>query len=225
MLTEKILNRIRYLYLLRRIKKYRALTSIPPFRDVTAARVQANMKRLQPLYEEYVSTISTPEMAASLRMLAFLLSLIEVGQYNRIADIGSGLSSLVLRWGSKGSPLAQVVSVDDSQEWLEKTRGFLRRHDVDCDQCVTLEDFLENRPSGFDLIFFDLNLVEVRIKYVEEIFAALHSGGIMIFDDVHKRDYLFPLLEILVNHGVSLYSLKPATLDEFGRFAVLAVRE
>lgn len=225
MLITRIFNRLRYLYRLRRIKNFRGLSAIPPFTDVTIAQVQASTKRLQPVYDDYISTISTREMAASLPMLAFLLSLIETGAFRKMADIGSGLSSLVLKWGSRGQPDVQVFSVDDNQEWLNKTQDFLVKHGVSSDQCITLDSYLKSRPSGFDLIFFDLNFVEIRIKYVEEVLATLRPGGVMIFDDVHKRDYLFSLLDKLNNAGIAIYSLKPVTLDEFGRFALLAVKK
>jgi hypothetical protein len=66
----------------------------------------------------------------------------------------------------------------------------------------------------------DLNFVEVRINYVEAVLDRLAPGGLMIFDDVHKRDYLHALLKLLRKRPGSCYSLQPVTADQFGRYAL-----
>jgi len=52
---------------------------------------------LHPLYQEYVTTVSNRTMAVSFELAVFLTVLSTLSQPKRVADLGSGFISLVLR--------------------------------------------------------------------------------------------------------------------------------
>src|SRR5690606_36998947 len=78
---------------------------------------------LAPLHDAYCRDRSDRIMAMSLETAAALAVLIEASGARRIADLGSGFSSYVVR---KAAPDAEAWSVDDSDEWIEVTRAYLR---------------------------------------------------------------------------------------------------
>ena len=118
-----------------------------------------------------------------------------------------------------------VFSVDDDAAWLEKTKDFLLQHQLITDNIFTLDQFLKSGEKEFDCILHDLNFVEIRIKYIEHIMRISKRNGLVIFDDVHKPDYLFALLIKLKNMKAKKYNIRPLTYDVYGRFSLAATKE
>ncbi len=177
-------------------------------------------EKLRPVYEHYVRNVSSPDMAASLELATFLYGLCKANQYNRLLDLGSGFSSYVFRLYAKEASGVEVISVDDDPRWLEKTKGFLTSHNLDTKGMMTIGQFVSLDQPGFDCILHDLNFVEERIKYVQQLLPMIRPGGVIVLDDVHKPEYMVGVLEILSRDRGKVYSLAPATLDRYGRYAM-----
>lgn len=213
----RLLRRIDYFRLYKRIKSFDSATGFfPEFEThLSECRIQ-----LKPVHDDYVNRISRADMAASHELGALLCAACKSRQPRRLLDLGSGFSSFVLRSYASSKAGVTSVSVDDDSAWLGKTADFLNEQGVGTENLLLLQDFLNTRQDPFDLILHDLNFVEVRINYVDAVLDRLAPGGLVIFDDVHKRDYLHSLLKVLSRRPGSFYSLQPVTADQFGRYAL-----
>lgn len=164
-------------------------------------------------HEKYIKEISSPEMAMSLELAAFLSLIVEKHKPLNILDLGSGYSTFLFN-----SIHTHVVSVDDNDQWLKKTETYLIENNIKQYQLLGIEEF-RSLNTKFDLIFVDLNFVEERIKFTEKIMSLLNKGGIVIFDDVHKDHYLAGLKDLL--NLQNCFLLDTYTKDRFGRFSLL----
>ncbi|MBX2942952.1 MAG: hypothetical protein KF860_11445 [Cyclobacteriaceae bacterium] len=224
-MIDKILNKIKFLLLKRDIGSYNKFKDRKPFDQLTTTMIDQNKELLRPYYEQYIKEVSRADMAASLELAAFMYTICKINQYTRLLDMGSGLSSFVFRLYANENPRVMVYSVDDDTAWLEKTKDFLRQHKLGVDNILTLDQFLKSEEQGFECILHDLNFIEVRINYVDRMMKIVKSGGLLIFDDVHKPDYFFALLTKVKNIQSKVFSLHPVTHDSFGRFALAVVKE
>lgn len=221
-MIKRVLRKLRGLYWETSIQEYEKFRrSQPGVESLNSKNLKETYEKLRPAYEQYVRDVSSPDMAASLELAAWLFVLCRANGYQRIADLGSGFSSYAFRRYAKEAPGVEVFSIDDDETWLIKTKQFLSSHQLDTDHLMTLEQFTAGAPSDFDCILHDLNFVEVRINYVNGLLARLKPGGLLIMDDVHKREYLTAVLERLTKQSGELYDLKPVTLDQFGRYAIV----
>ncbi|HRN70064.1 MAG TPA: hypothetical protein PLS49_02660 [Candidatus Woesebacteria bacterium] len=176
-------------------------------------------------YRDYVNSISTENMAASLELASCIYALCKYKKPLRVLDLGSGFSSFVLRTFKKEeSEEMEVISVDDSQDWLNKTRDYLYMNHLSTDHLLVFEDFIKSGESQFDLVLHDMNFVEVRKNYIEEVINRTSEGGLIIFDDVHKIDYFFELIKILKAKKIRYSSFRKSTLDKFKRFSIIAIK-
>lgn len=223
-MINRVFRKFNSLYLDSHVKSLGTLNTIKPFEKLDADIVAKNRKVLEPYFQEYLATVSVANMAASLELSAAILSVLQLGGYKRLADLGSGFTSFVLRYYAKANPGVQVVSVDDSAEWLEKTRAFLMKHNLGDSNMLMLEDFVNGKPTGFDCIVHDMNYVEVRINYVDGLFASLTPNGILILDDMHKPDYRHEIMRKTINGPFRVYTIRPLTNDSFGRYSMIALR-
>lgn len=217
-MISRIFRRIDYFRLHQRIKSFDSAKGLFPDFE---AHFNECLLHLKPVHRDYIDRVSRADMAASLELGAFLCAACKSRQPRRLLDLGSGFSSFVLRSYASLNPGVTTVSVDDDSAWLQKTAQFLAHQGLETENLLLLQDFLNARQDPFDLILHDLNFVEVRINYVEAILDRLAPGGIVVFDDVHKRDYLHPLLKLLRRRQGECYSLKPVTSDQFGRYALV----
>ena len=176
---------------------------------------------LAPVHDAYCRDRSDRIMAMSLETAAALAVLIEGSGARRIADLGSGFSSYVAR---KAAPDAEAWSVDDSDEWIEVTRTYLREHEMDTGQLVSWKEFLD-RTQGtyFDLVFHDLGIMETRIASLPDAIRRVKpGGGWLLLDDMHMIGYAPGAWPRLREAGFTTYSLRSLTIDSISRFAVLA---
>lgn len=223
-MISRIKNKTQFSLLKLKILPFEATKEIAIFENLTP-EIEQNKKILEPYYEHYVTSVSRPDMAASLELAAFMFSICKINQYKKVLDMGSGLSSFVFRLYAKETYGVKVFSVDDDAAWLEKTKDFLNHYQLNTDNVFTLDQFLKKEETKFDCILHDLNFVEVRINYVEKLMAMLEQDGFIVFDDVHKPDYLLSLLIKLKGFKCSMYNLKPVTTDNYGRFSLAVVKE
>ncbi len=224
-MKERVIRKIKSLSLRSRVLSFNKFKAIGHLSQINLQTFEHYKTAIKPYYERYIKEVSRADMATSLELATFMYMICNINQYTRLLDMGSGLSSFVFRFYAKEHPGVKIYSVDDDAAWLAKTRDYLVRHDLNTENMLTLEDFMELPDMQFDCILHDLNFVEVRINYVEQILKRLESQGLIIFDDVHKPDYLYALLTKLNDNQVKAYDLKSITLDTYGRFALAAVKD
>ena len=224
-MIERINRKLKFLILEFRVQSFNEFKKELSLNQISAFSLEENAKKIKPYYSEYVQHVSSPEMAASLELATFMYTLCKTKHYTKLLDVGSGLSSFIFRLYAKETPGVRVYSVDDDAAWLEKTKGYLKQHDLNIDNMLTLQQFINSKESGFDCILHDMNFVEVRIQYVDLVLQAAKQNGLIIMDDVHKPDYRFALLKKLKGTIHEKFTLKNVTLDSFGRFAFAVLKK
>lgn len=145
------------------------------------------MKELRGLFNDYITSVSTKRMAASLETVSYLLALCDVFKPKAILDLGSGFSSVGFRWycKQKGYPLG-LVSVDTNEDWLKKTIKYCKKLDLPLFDFETW-DYIKKFEIEFDLIFIDLGYSKERPSFYETIFSNfVNKKTIVVFDDAHK---------------------------------------
>lgn len=167
---------------------------------------------LRPAYSDYISTISTSGMAASLQTSSVLLAVARSRGVSSSLDLGSGFSSYVLRLVP-----GRVVSLDDNEDWLEETRTFLTDHGQDDGGVGTWKDYI---PQGdCDLVFHDLANGDTRNAAMPTAVASLKPGGVIVFDDMHWVPHRQAALAASSAAGMRLFSLRSLTIDDISRYS------
>jgi predicted O-methyltransferase YrrM len=221
-MLKAIANRLAFEFL--RLRLIRSSSKILRMDGITDSALADTALELSESYANYIQTISTPDMAASLELASFVYCVVKRRKMVKVLDLGSGFSSLVLRKAVAPNS-GRTWSVDDHVAWLEVTREYLQRSSLSTENILLLEDFLASSERDFDLILLDLNYVEVRKNYVTMVVERCKTGGMILFDDVHKREFMTSVLEQTRNLPVTLYDLKSLTHDRFGRYALLAIKQ
>lgn len=218
--VKRVINRLEFERLKLRLKtpenlKKRLKNSFPEINAVS---------RFDDQYKFYVSAISRADMAASLELSNLIYSLCVGRKSKKMLDMGSGFSSYVLRTYAGESEGCRVWSIDDDAAWLEKTRNYLSDLKVNTENLLTLDNFIQSGEKDFDFILLDLNYVEVRKNYIKLVVERCASDGIIVFDDVHKREFMTEVLRQTNKESIALYNLSDLTKDAFGRFAMLGIK-
>jgi predicted O-methyltransferase YrrM len=184
-------------------------------REATAPLRQAHVA--------YVEVVSAPDWAISLELAAVLDALCRTLQPKRVADLGSGFSSYVLRRYAVDAS-REAVSVDSDAAWLNRTREFLERSRLPIEGLVEWRDFVAGREAPFDLVLDDLGSVEGRIDTIPFVLELVRPSGFVIFDDCHRANLRSALEGECRARRNPVFSLRRATLDGFGRYAYLVQR-
>ena len=176
---------------------------------------------LRAVYDLYVNGVSNWEWAVSWPTVRVLDALCNALRPRRVLDLGSGLSTYVLcDWARRAGVEAEIVSVDTSPEWLEKTRAFLGDRGLSARLIVASElDSLEDR--SFDLAFDDIGRTEERANVIGTVVRVMAPGGVVVLDDMNVRGYRDKVRAQLDAANWGLFSVRPYTLDPKGRFAML----
>ena len=188
---------------------------------VAALEGKHDDRDLRAVYDLYVNGVSNWEWAVSWPTVLVLDALCEAVRPTRILDLGSGLSTYVLcNWARRAGVEAEIVSVDTSPEWLEKTRGFLDErglsaHLIVMDALDTLED------RSFDLAFDDIGRIEERANVIGTVVRVMAPGGVVVLDDMNVRGYRGQVKAKLDAARWDLFSVRAYTVDPKGRFAML----
>ncbi|MCX5833128.1 MAG: class I SAM-dependent methyltransferase [Deltaproteobacteria bacterium] len=178
--------------------------------------------KLQPYYEYYTKHMSNEIMTISMELSTFLLLMCNERRPGRILDLGSGFSSFVfLFYKSSEKQNTTVWSVDDSSEWLNKTRGFLDDHGMPSDHLLTWDDFIQKGEGSFDLILYDIGTFEFRHENFEKVTRMKSPGGVIVIDDVHQADYGIFINRKIQEIGLTSYDTGCLTRDKFRRFSLL----
>lgn len=171
-------------------------------------------------HRRYITDVSSEVMAASLESAAFLQVFCDWAEPSRVADLGSGFSSWLLReWAAAHD--AVVWSVDDDAEWLERTRHLLEENGLETRHMELWSQFVSANPGAFDLVFHDAGSMEFRLENLPRVCELVREGGWLIIDDVHKPTYRRGVQEFFETRDVEVFSLRSCTLDRLTRYAYL----
>jgi len=173
---------------------------------------------------EYVTTVSSPEMAVSLESSLLLYQLAITKKPKFALDLGAGFSSYILRLASKNSSGFIVYSVDDDLNWLAKTHNYLAQNGLYTNNVIGIDAFKKITDVTFDIILLDLNFVEVRKNYIKTSIDITNKNGLIVFDDTHKIEYLRIVKEMCLKNKISLFNFKDLTFDSYNRFALIGVK-
>lgn len=219
----KIFHKVYFTFLMLKIRKLGSNdTVLKLINDRSIPEAHAHLKQK---YDQYINEVSRAEMAASYECVNLLNRVCRLFSYKKLLDLGSGFSSFTFRQYALSDPTIRVWSVDDDAKWIEKTRDYLYQQKVSTENLMMLDEFIAGNEKDFDLIFLDLNFVEVRKNFIKLAVERCKPGGIIIFDDVHKNDFMYDVLRQTSDLSVQLYDIKSLTLDEFGRFALLGKKK
>ncbi len=178
-------------------------------------------KSLTPIHVDYCDRIGHPVHAASVELTALVLALCERRNVDSVIDLGSGFTSWALRdWAQRQDRPITVHSVDDSAEWLEKTRAYLAESNLADDTLHVWSEFVHLDMAGrFDLVVHDLGFMHTRYEVLDQAVALACAGGIVLLDDMHKPDFRDKAIARMEEQGKAVYSLKTLTRDHLTRFA------
>ncbi|MBI2258839.1 MAG: methyltransferase domain-containing protein [Flavobacteriia bacterium] len=178
-------------------------------------------KKIEQKHKIYIKTISSPEMAMSFELAKFIFSYCLIKKPKKVADLGSGFSSFLFRFYKKEvNNELEIYSIDDSADWLIKTKDYLIENGLNIDNLITLTDFIDLKlKNEFDVVLLDLNFVEVRKNYIGFSFDLLKENGFLIIDDVHKVEFLRDVKAFFSSNSRKLINLKKQTYDNFLRFS------
>lgn len=176
-------------------------------------------------HHEYVSHLSPADMAASLPTLAYLYFLCRATRARSVLDLGSGLSSYVLRCYARDAAYpVSVTSVDDDAKWLARTEEFLRENGCGDVGALSLwSDYQSSPAQRHDVVFHDLAGGEVREEAMPFAVAQVAPGGLIVLDDAQHPGHRARMGTELSAAAMQIYSLRRWTLDGYGRWAVLGV--
>jgi len=178
---------------------------------------------ITPHHGAYTTHVSNDVHAASVEIAVFLQLFCQLHKPTRMADLGSGFSSFILRRYAKGAdPQPTVYSVDNHEGWLGKTREYLSRHNLSADNVMLWENFIaQAEPGSFDLVFHDMGFMDFREETLEPVLSLTRPGGHIILDDVHKPAYRRFTHKMLDDKGLEWLSLKRITVDNRARYSYL----
>jgi predicted O-methyltransferase YrrM len=186
---------------------------------------EESRRELGPAYLEYIFTTSSAVHAVSLQLASVLFTLCRATAPSAVVDLGSGFSShVVRRYAQEADQQVRVVSVDDSPDWLETTRGFLNRFGPSADGLVTWEEFTLDGDGGFDVVLYDLGTMETRARELSRVLAGMKPWALILVDDVHFPSYREVVQRFATEGQFAAYDLEELTRDELGRFAWALVR-
>lgn len=203
-------------------RKSNTASPLFPAPESLAASAKQARLLLEPHFTEYTSTVSPAGNPISLECAVLLYVLCLYTAPRRILDLGSGFSSYVFRhYAASTGEGCEVVSVDDSPEWLEKTRSFLFGKGLLTGEFHTWAMFTSVPRHQFDVALHDLGHMGTRTDSLPEVLRYAHPDSYLVLDDLHFSAYSEAVTVAVVQRGAKLRQLREETEDVFGRFACL----
>lgn len=169
---------------------------------------------LRRAYLEYVKEVSSPEWAISWQLAVFLDKLCLETKPKKILNLGSGFSSYVFRRRK-----AQVICCDADKEWLNKTKQFLEKHNLDTSNLINLEVGVSYPELLQD---YDLILLDYKMDERTSLFHfCREKGKILVLDDLHYKEYHDKVKEFFRNDII--FDLREETTDIYGRYSWMVI--
>jgi len=198
----------------------RRLTAARP--DVVAALERAHDDPdLRAVYQRYVKDVSHWEWAISWPSVRALDALCDALRPRAVLDLGSGFSTYVVCNRARRNGVdCEVVSVDTSDEWLEKTRAFLTAEGLEA-RLIPAREIDALPGASFDLAFDDLGHTQDRAGVIPTVIRVMAPGGVVLLDDMNARSYRREVQTLLAAARWKVYSARSQTIDAKGRFAML----
>ncbi len=175
--------------------------------------------KIKKTHTKYIHEVSNEEMAISFEQSCFLSGFCQITNPSTVLDLGSGYSSLLFRKYANAS----VTSIDDSKDWLTKTKNYLDENQVSSNNVFSWDEF-ENKGL-YDLVFHDMGNMETRINTFKDIANLVNKGGFLFLDDVHKVPYAKYVKDNLNLSKFDIYNIYNLTVDKYGRFMYLCIRK
>lgn len=173
------------------------------------------------IYTSGTKSISTPAMAASLQACIFLFKICQDNQFKKLIDLGSGITSFVLRYYQSLYNDVTVYSVDDNADWLEKTKSFIQHFDLNNDNFVHMINAV--KELNFDLVVYDYGYMDVRKTNLRKAIGLCATTGTIYCDDCHKVDY-YKYVKRVINDNYIITEV-PSTFDTYERFGILLTKK
>jgi len=180
-------------------------------------------RRLRGRYSQYTDFVSNPGNALSLQSSALVYALCETLRPASVLDLGSGFSSYVVgTYQGESTQTVLVRSVDDSREWLERTRDYLKQLGLPTEGLRSLDEFEATGCGIFDLVIYDLGSMETRKRWLRNaILCVKPVTGVALIDDCHVGDFASQVVSAVRERGGRLYDIARITRDRFGRRSFL----
>ncbi len=197
--------------------------ALPGFDGIeTAARAASS--ELDGNWRAYVTTVSSPTMAASLELSALILAIARIFRPQRVLDLGSGFTSYVLRSYAREAGGVTVVTADDDAEWLERTRVYLAAAGLSTGEMWLWDELSRSAPQPFQLVVHDLgSKLSVRAGALPRALELTASDGLLVLDDLHRKMYRDTAPGICRRAGRRLLSARTLSLDAYERYAAIAL--
>lgn len=119
----------------------------------------------------------------------FLAEAVRRRRPRRVLDLGSGLTTHVLRSLMAEFPQMEVVTTDTSPMWLACTARELARDGLNEEHCFVHAGFEARERGLFDLISVDIGSCQFRVENAAQFASWLATGGLMVLDDWHMKPY------------------------------------
>jgi len=125
-----------------------------------------------------------------------------------ILEFGAGGSTQIFAQCCRG----QVISVETSPEWVDKTITNLNKLDERCE--VLLVEYQSEFQDKFDMIFVD-GVDHLRSDFAEKTWKNLNVGGVMIFHDTRREHDFRNAMQLVFKHfnEISLIKVNATASD------------
>lgn len=149
----------------------------------------------------------------------FLLNdLVQSRKPKRVLDLGSGVTTIILRELQREYPDMMVVTTDTHRYWLDMTKREVDREGLNADYMFEQSWFEDMAPHVelFDLICVDIGSTDYRVALAPKIMQWCAPNGIIVCDDFRLRDFGARINVVFHQFGFDLIE-RPETVDEFGQ--------
>ncbi len=165
------------------------------------------------------------ETSLRLEGCQLLAQLVRSRRPRRVLDLGSGITTLLLRHLATEVDDMAVTTTDTSSRWLEVTRGELVRDALPTSRLYLQAEFEQQAGTQnlFGLVSVDAGDLDFRVALAPELERWCAADGILVLDDFGMRDYARQMTAALEGLGF-VVTPHHDTLDEYGCYMATAVR-
>lgn len=154
-----------------------------------------------------------------------LAQLVRSRRPRRVLDLGSGITTLLLRWLATEADDMAVTTTDTSSRWLEVTRAELVRDALPTSRLYLQGEFEQQAglQNLFGLVSVDVGNLALRLAMAPELERWCAPDGILVLDDFGMGTYAEEMTLALEGLGF-IVTPHPDTLDEYGCYMATATR-